>query len=444
MKKINYFNEKGILFFSIFLFLFIRVFFFYKGVNFNGFGFWQIANLELLGNDLLKTIYYFHYQPPLWNLLIGSLQIITEKNEYFSKNILLFLHWCFSIGILIIIYNLKLKLKFSNKIYVLSLLFLIINPSLIFFENFALYNHFSCFIFFLIFYNFFLLSESNNIKNEYYILLLSLVLILTWPIFHPVLMIIIFCLITLIKKKIEFKSLIITIIFLTISLAPSIKNKYEFGFFGNGSGLGQNMSGLIFWNDQLRKECSYNNLSKENKSQTNNAKHQILLYENHVQNSQKALNLSKYCLKSSIQEIRNNFIVYAVYRLRVLLASHNRFSFEYFQPPKNFNNFFNIFDKLKKDNFWWTVKKLSINFFFLIYYSTLIIYFFKFKDNKHLKNASISIFILHLYILIIGTFLNNQEQERFRYTSGIFLNFLFFYIMFRYHTKFLELFKTNK
>lgn len=161
------------------------------------------SKFRIIKERFIKNNLLFPLSTSIMEFLIGSLQIITEKNEYFSKNILLFLHWCFSIGILIIIYNLKLKLKFSNKIYVLSLLFLIINPSLIFFENFALYNHFSCFIFFLIFYNFFLLSENNNIKNEYYILLLSLVLILTWPIFHPVFMIIIFCLITLIKKKLN-------------------------------------------------------------------------------------------------------------------------------------------------------------------------------------------------------------------------------------------------
>ena len=95
----------------------------------------------MLKEDLIKTIYYFHYQPPLWNILIS---IIKMTKVRFS--ILLLIHWSFSIGILFVIYKLKIKLDFNNKIFFICLLTTIINPSLIFFENFALYNQ--CFIFF--------------------------------------------------------------------------------------------------------------------------------------------------------------------------------------------------------------------------------------------------------------------------------------------------------
>ena len=445
--NISYFKEKKIFLLSILLFFLIRVFFFYKEINFNGFGFWQIANLNLLKEDLIKTIYYFHYQPPLWNLLIGSTIKIAGQSEDLMKNILLLIHWSFSIGILFIIYKLKLKLNFNNKIFFISLLIIILNPSLIFFENFALYNHFSCFIFFLIFYNYYLLAESKNIKYEYYILFLSLILTWTWPIFHPIFIIVIFCLTIYLKNIFEFKSLIISLAFFLVSLTPSIKNKYEFNFFGNGSGLGQNMSGLIYWNDELRETCSYNNLSEnieENDKYKQKIKHPGLLYKKHIQNSLQALNKSKYCLKNSIHEIRNNFSKYFFYRLRVLLASHNRFSFEYFQPPINFNNYFDFFSNLKKNDYSWAVKKILINLFFLFYYLILIFYFFKIKDNENFKKASLCIFLLHIYILLIGTFLNNQEQERFRYTSGIFLNFLFFYIIIKFNFYFKKIFNYKR
>ena len=171
--NISYFKEKKILLFSIFLFFLIRIFFFQRGITFNGFGYWQIANLDLLKEDLIKTIYYFHYQPPLWNMLIGSIIKITSQSEDLAKNILLLIHWSFSIGILFVIYKIKIKMDFNNKIFLISLLTIILNPSLIFFENFALYNHFSCFVFFLIFYNFYLLAKNKNIKMNiiYYLCL---------------------------------------------------------------------------------------------------------------------------------------------------------------------------------------------------------------------------------------------------------------------------------
>ena len=445
--NISYFKEKKILLFSIFLFFLIRIFFFQRGITFNGFGYWQIANLDLLKEDLIKTIYYFHYQPPLWNMLIGSIIKITSQSEDLAKNILLLIHWSFSIGILFVIYKIKIKMDFNNKIFLISLLTIILNPSLIFFENFALYNHFSCFVFFLIFYNFYLLAKNKNIKYEYYILSLSLILTWTWPIFHPIFIIIVYLLMAYLKNIFEIKSLIISLVFLLLSLTPSIKNKYEFNFFGNGSGLGQNMSGLIYWNDELRETCGYNNLSKnieKDGKYSQNIKHPSLLYKNHAQNSLEALDKSGYCLKNSIYEIKNNFSKYFFYRLRVLLASHNRFSFEYFQPPLNFNKSFDFFGNLKKDDFSWTIKKILINLFFAFYYLILIFYFLKIKDNENFKKASLCIFLLHIYILIIGTFLNNQEQERFRYTSGIFLNFLFFYVISKYNFYFREILTIKK
>ena len=257
----------------------------------------------------------------------------------------------------------------------------------------------------------------------------------------------VYLLMTYLKNIFEIKSLIISLVFLLLSLTPSIKNKYEFNFFGNGSGLGQNMSGLIYWNDELRETCSYNNLFEnfeKNGKYSQNIKHPSLLYKNHIQNSLEALDKSGYCLKNSIYEIKNNFSKYFFYRLRVLLASHNRFSFEYFQPPLNFNKFFDFFGNLKKEDFSWAIKKIIINLFFAFYYFILIFYFFKIKDNENFKKASLCIFLLHIYILIIGTFLNNQEQERFRYTSGIFLNFLFFYVISKYNFYFREILTIKK
>ena len=213
IKTLSLKATKIFLFCVLFYFL-SRIFFYNKGIDFNGFGFWQIANLDLLKSDFINTIYYFHYQPPLWNMLIGFIVKITGHNQNLAEDVLLLIHWFFSIGILFIIYKLKLNLNFSNKILITGLFTVILNPSLIFFENFALYNHFSNFIFFIIFYNFYLLAKNKHRKHENYILFLSLLLTATWPMFHPIFIIIVFFLITYVKKNFELKTLIISIFFL--------------------------------------------------------------------------------------------------------------------------------------------------------------------------------------------------------------------------------------
>ena len=77
-------------------------------------------------------------------------------------------------------------------------------------------------------------------------------------------------------------------------------------------------------------------------------------------------------------------------------------------------------------------------------FNKFIFYFLNIKENENFKKACLCIFLLHIYILIIGTFLNNQEQERFRYTSGIFLNFLFFYVISKYNFYFREILTIKK
>ena len=32
---------------------------------------WQLMSFELLSKDLFGTVYYLHFQPPFWNLILG-------------------------------------------------------------------------------------------------------------------------------------------------------------------------------------------------------------------------------------------------------------------------------------------------------------------------------------------------------------------------------------
>ena len=81
-------KETKIFLFCVLFYFLSRIFFYNKGIDFNGFGFWQIANLDLLKSDFINTIYYFHYQPPLWNMLIGFIVKITGQNQNLAEDIL--------------------------------------------------------------------------------------------------------------------------------------------------------------------------------------------------------------------------------------------------------------------------------------------------------------------------------------------------------------------
>ena len=93
----KYFNDK-LIFLLIFLFITSRILYYYLGIRFEFFqSYWQILPLDLLKNDLLKTLFFNFSQPPLLNFLLGvGLKI---------GNHILFLHLFFMIMGLIAFIN---------------------------------------------------------------------------------------------------------------------------------------------------------------------------------------------------------------------------------------------------------------------------------------------------------------------------------------------------
>ena len=46
---------------------------------------WHFIDIELLKNKLLESVYYFHYQPPIFNLFLG----IIHKQSLISPKLIL-------------------------------------------------------------------------------------------------------------------------------------------------------------------------------------------------------------------------------------------------------------------------------------------------------------------------------------------------------------------
>ena len=201
----------------------------------------QIFPLDYLHQDLFKTLINGHSQPFGYNLFIGIVLKIFDGNElnsiHFLHNVNIFL------TIIICVLSIKISkliFKISNLEKVLLILILSLNPFFIFWENFLLYAHLSCFFHFLLFYNFLLYFKNFKLISFVNIFLNLTFLSFIHALYHPLLLIFIFILLQIINRRISKKEFICFAFFLILSLAPLIKNYYLFNTFSNSSWLGFN------------------------------------------------------------------------------------------------------------------------------------------------------------------------------------------------------------
>ena len=92
----------------IILFLISRLIYFYLDIQPNHQIFsqmWQVIDLTLLKENLISSLYYLHYQPPLWNLIIGFFVKLFGTDYEVIKYNTHFLYFNFTISIIIFKYN---------------------------------------------------------------------------------------------------------------------------------------------------------------------------------------------------------------------------------------------------------------------------------------------------------------------------------------------------
>jgi len=176
---------------------------------------WQIMDLSLLENNFLSSLYYLHYQPPIWNFLIGIIvKIYGPDYLIISKVIYIFNIFISTISIYIF-YKLSLFLEFNKRtILVASLFYIIFSLSYIFYENYLHYTHLTTLFFLLLIFNYYKFSRNFEYRFEIYIYTIATLLVYTWSAFsHPFFILLIFLTIILNKYKIKILRSLITFLF---------------------------------------------------------------------------------------------------------------------------------------------------------------------------------------------------------------------------------------
>ena len=96
---------------------------------------WQLMNPKLLEEDLFGTLYYLHYQPPIWNLIFGIF-VKAFGTDYIKLGKVIYFFNFFISAILIYYFYLICNFFKIRKysVYITFLIYFIFSLSFLFYE----------------------------------------------------------------------------------------------------------------------------------------------------------------------------------------------------------------------------------------------------------------------------------------------------------------------
>ncbi len=225
----------------------------------------QYLDVSLLKENLFESILYLHSQPPLFNFAIGFVEILFGEYSY-----IVFLLIFQLMGLLIAVLGYKtLLLTGTHKnLAFISILFYILTPATILYENLFFYTHPIIFFLVLSGYNLLVYLEKERFKNLIYVFTGITLSVFTTSFFHIIWFITILIII-LLFKKVQTKTIIkAAILPFVLILGLYLKNYLLFDEFETSTWLGMNISRITV--HQLDKELKSNLITNKKLSEISN------------------------------------------------------------------------------------------------------------------------------------------------------------------------------
>ncbi|MBX7206011.1 MAG: hypothetical protein K1X81_11360 [Bacteroidia bacterium] len=228
------------------LFILSRVVYYLLGIRFDAESIewgYQLLDPYYLRTDLLRSIWYMHMQPPLYNLLIGLVL------KFFPGHVAFVLHLIFtSCGFLIVwLMSDSMKMLGVTPKWKWGILcYFIFAPTAVLYEHMLFYTYFTVFFLTAAFWG--LIQFTHKGKTPGLMVFYSMVsaLVLTMSLFHLVfLLVLIFIPIVLFKtnRKIILRAAVFPFIFCFLWY---LKNFLLFGSFSASAFLGMNMARVAY------------------------------------------------------------------------------------------------------------------------------------------------------------------------------------------------------
>jgi len=418
----------------------------------------QYLDPLLLKNDLIRSLFYLHSQPPLFNLFLG---IILKVSPIPSISYELLFKTA-GIVIPLLFYSILTSLGIHTLVAFIVTTIFMLNPTLILYENLLYYSYIEAL---LVLLSIFSLLYWSSKKGFMYLLLFwtsLLCLGMIRSLFHPVLFLIIAVVLSLYLKRAG-KGLRLARHFLLSSLIVLIpmslwcvKNFCLYDFLGTSSWEGMSLwiktngydpekleqfyrNGMVsqqavvagldtfqpihhFYEEDYLKHIPCHHPADCNEwrsSGTPNFNHSGYVY------------LSKQLRRDAISLILYNPTLFAFYsvgsyslmlwhasdsvqalfmdNMQILEKLENVYRFLYF-------GFLGVESKRSTQQLWW-VRTIIISTIFLFFYASTLINLFRKRDSFSLTIFTVCLFclLIHTYTLFVSSLVEFGENNRFRF-----------------------------
>lgn len=408
----------------------------------------QYLDFGLLKNELWTSLFYLHSQPPLFNFLIGIVEIIFGRD---SSIVLSFLFNIMGVLTAILGFNVLDKLGVNKTVSTILIVFYILSPATILYESLFFYTH--PIIFFLIFsaYHLVVYLQDEKIINGFFFFLGIALAVLTTSFFHLIWFLGLGLFVLLNKKTNRIVLLKAAALPFLIILALYLKNYFVFGQFNTSSWLGLNLSRITV--HHLDNSIKLNLIKKGQLSELsafapfthyNDLDSSVIKYFSHKTgisvldqtvkpngranfNNYGYLIISKKMLADDLYVVKNYPQIY--------FSGIAKAFIKYFDTPTNYkligvNKFrINSYNKIFDAFIYGASMNTKTGYTSFVVLPIIIILgfflFIKTKTNYVLK-CFIGFALLNiLYVMFVGNFLEYGENNRFRYYTEIFSVLLF-------------------
>jgi hypothetical protein len=415
---------------AVALFIFSRIIYYLLGIRFDAASIewgYQLLDPFYLKTDLLRSIWYMHMQPPLYNLFLGV--ILKFFPDHFSQILHLLFVFC-GLSIILLMSDMMKMLGVSPKWKWGILLYFIFAPTAVLYEHMLFYSYPVVFFLTMAFWGFIKFTHHNKSLGLAVFYTMLGAVVLTMSMFHLFfLMALIFIPVLILKtnQRVIIRSAFIPFIF---CFCWYFKNLLVFGSFSSSGFLGMNMARVAYPYSTSIGEVgifqpikNYGHLVLPDERYRDIA----VLHENYKKNGNLSFNHIGY-LQVSKQFSEQSMRVIQHEPSRYFHEVRNAFEI-YFYPSSVYEffgtNFIQISDfvyacSLFKDRKHALMLALIYFIVFsLLCYLTVKAYSVKSKmqvDKRSLFVIWIFAFVIG-YIMFTGNFLERGENHRFRFSS---------------------------
>lgn len=206
----------------------------------------QNVDITWLADDPLRTIWYLHAQPPLWNMILGTAAVLTDADPDGMAAIFNGLHIAVSLGSLLLVNAILRRLDVSFALRAFAAALQIVMPSIIFYENYIFYQHVSYGLFTFFLWAWLAFVQDGQARHAWYAMAALGLLAWLWSVFHPVLIVLLILTVLLFARFRWRMFLPAALAGLLFAALPSLKNAYVFDNPSPSSWLGMNLNQTTF------------------------------------------------------------------------------------------------------------------------------------------------------------------------------------------------------